>query len=76
MLTYMFVMLFLFIGGFVYNAHALDVAQKKNEQDQLKFCDVINTVVNAYKDSPEPTTPLGLTLKAEYIQLQERLGCK
>ncbi len=47
-------------------------SQKQTEQ---KFCDVINTVVDAYRSSAAPTTPLGVRLKTDYLILAERLGC-
>ena len=44
-------------------------------ETERKFCDIINTVVNAYDTSPGPTTELGKKLKQQYVDLQERLGC-
>ena len=74
-IVFLAAILLLNIGSVVYNAESLHVAQVKNEQDQRKFCDVVDTVVDAYKSGAAPITDLGRKLKQEYFDLQERLGC-
>jgi len=49
------------------------ISQHNTEQ---KFCDIVTSVNDAYKDYPEPTTDLGRRLKSQYAQLESDLGCK
>lgn len=46
-------------------------------ESNRKFCDIVTTVNNAYKDPkyPQPTTDLGKKLKQDYAELEQRLGC-
>lgn len=48
------------------------ISQKHTEQ---KFCNIITTVNDAYRDYPEPQTDLGKKLKADYKVLEADLGC-
>jgi hypothetical protein len=49
------------------------IAQRNTEE---KFCNIVTTVNQAYKDSPEPNTELGRKIKVQYAQLERDLKCK
>jgi len=49
------------------------ISQHHTEQ---KFCNIINTVNDAYDKAPEPTTQLGRDLKQNYRQLEADLDCR
>jgi hypothetical protein len=49
------------------------ISQHRTEQ---KFCAIVTSVNDAYKEYPEPTTELGKNMKIQYAQLENDLGCK
>jgi len=61
------------VSSFVYSYVAAERAAYDNGQ---KFCSIITTVNDAYRDSEEPATELGRSLKANYIQLEKDLDCR
>lgn len=63
-----FAMIVLATSSIIYTT----IAQHHTEQ---KFCAIVTSVNDAYKDSPEPTTPLGKKLKGQYAQLEIDLRC-
>jgi hypothetical protein len=65
---YLLTMLILAVGGVLYtNA----VAQQNNH----KWCDMLNTLHSAYAGQPPPPSPIGVRYKANLEALRDRFGC-
>lgn len=72
-----FALLLVYISMFAMCAISIFYADYSVRESGRKFCDIITTVNDAYKDPavPEPTTELGRKLKQNYADLEERLRC-
>lgn len=68
-------LLLVYISMFTMCVLSVWYADYTAKESGRKFCDIINTVNNAYKTNPEPTTEVGKQLKQNYIDLQKRLDC-
>lgn len=47
-----------------------------NLQSDRKFCEIVMNINDAYAQSPEPQTELGMKLRQNYIDLERSLNCE